>query len=135
MSIMKPSDPAKGLSKRGVRIRVACYFPIASWHRRSESRDHVRKAADLKACVSGHGTMSDMPARYDRPPFLDTIELELKKRHTSAAHKVIHKIGVRVRHHYMESRYTSRAEAERTFRALVEQDETCKSCKIFTVYR
>jgi hypothetical protein len=81
--------------------------------------------------------MSDMPARYDRLqlPFMDRIELELKAKHTSAAHKAIHAIGRRVRQDYMESRYTSRAEAERTFRALVEQDETCKSCKIFTVYR
>ena len=70
---------------------------------------------------------------YQSPPFLDGIELKLKKRHTSAAYKVIHKIGVRVRHHYMESRYTSRAEAERAFRKLVEQDETCKSCKITAI--
>jgi hypothetical protein len=100
-------------------------------------RDHARKAADLKACISARGTMSDMPSRYDRfqLPFLDTIELELKAKHTSAASRVIHAIGRRVRHYYIEGHFTSRAEAERTFRALVEQDETCKSCKIFTVYR
>jgi hypothetical protein len=76
--------------------------------------------------------MSDMPARYDRLqlPFLDTIELELKAKHTSAAYKAIHAIGRQVRQDYRESRYTSRAEAERAFRKLVEQDETCKNASI-----
>jgi hypothetical protein len=75
-----------------------------------------------------------MPA-YDRhrPPFLSGIELKLKAKHTSAAYKVIHAIGLRVRRDYTESRYTSRAEAERAFRELVEQDETCKSCKITAI--
>jgi hypothetical protein len=62
--------------------------------------------------------------------FLDGIERKLKAKHTLGACKVIHAIGSRVRRYYMESRYTSRAEAERAFRKLVEQDETCKSCKI-----
>jgi hypothetical protein len=38
-----------------------------------------------------------------------------KAKHTLAAYKVIHAIGSRVRLDYMESRYTSRAEAERRF--------------------
>jgi hypothetical protein len=76
--------------------------------------------------------MRDMPLHnsYLPSPFLDGIELKLKAKHTSAAYKVIHAIGRRVRQDYLESRYTSRAEAERAFRALVEQDETCKSSKI-----
>ena len=68
-----------------------------------------------------------------RPPFLHGIELKLKAKYTSAAYKVIHAIGRRVRLDYMESRYTSRAEAGRAFRKLVEQDETCKSCKIMAI--
>jgi hypothetical protein len=68
-----------------------------------------------------------------RPPFLDGIELKLKAKHTSAAYKVIHAIGHRVRRDYTESRYMSRAEAARAFRELVEQDETCKSCKITAI--
>jgi hypothetical protein len=67
---------------------------------------------------------------YQLPPFLDGIELKLKAEHMSAAHRVIHTIGTRVRRGYLDSHYTSRAEAERAFRKLVEQDETCKSCKI-----
>jgi hypothetical protein len=67
--------------------------------------------------------------RYRPALFLDGIELELKAKHTSVAHKVIHAIGQRIRGDYMESRYTSRAEAERAFRKLVKEDETCKSCK------
>jgi hypothetical protein len=67
--------------------------------------------------------------RYRPARFLDGIELKLKAKHTPEAHKVIHAIGQRIRRDYMESRYTSRAEAERAFRNLVEQDETCKSCK------
>jgi len=76
--------------------------------------------------------MSDMPLHnsYRSSPFLDGIELKLKAKHTSAAHKVIHAIGQRVRLDYIDSSYTSRAEAERAFRKLVKQDETCKSCKI-----
>jgi len=79
----------------------------------------------------GRGTMSDMPFHNPYPPpFLDGIEQKLKAKHTLVAYKVIHAIGSRVRQDYMESRYTSRAEAERAFRELVEQDETCKSCRI-----
>jgi hypothetical protein len=70
---------------------------------------------------------------YRPARFLDGIELKLKAKHTSAAHKAIHAIGRQVRLDYMESRYTSRAEAERAFRKLVEQDETCKSRKITAV--
>jgi hypothetical protein len=70
---------------------------------------------------------------YRSSPFLDGIELKLKAKHTSAAYKVIHAIGQRVRLDYIDSRYTSRAEAERAFRKLVEQDETCKSCKITAI--
>jgi radical SAM protein with 4Fe4S-binding SPASM domain len=70
---------------------------------------------------------------YRPARFLDGIELKLKEKHTPAAHKVIHAIGSRIRQDYMESRYTSRAEAERAFRKLVEQDETCKSCKITAI--
>jgi hypothetical protein len=66
---------------------------------------------------------------YRPARFLDGIERKLKANHKSPAHKVIHAIGSRVRQDYMESRYTSRAEAERAFRKFVEQDETCKSCK------
>jgi hypothetical protein len=64
------------------------------------------------------------------PPFLQGIESKLKAKHTSTAYKVIHAIGLRVGRDYTESRYSSRAEAERAFRKLVEQDKTCKSCKI-----
>jgi hypothetical protein len=74
-----------------------------------------------------------MPARipFHRPArFLDGIELELKSEHTSSAYQAIHTIRVTVQRYYMEGRYMSRAEAERSFRKLVEQDETCKSCKI-----
>jgi hypothetical protein len=67
--------------------------------------------------------------RYRPARFLDGIELKLKGKHTSAAHKVIHAIGQRVRQDYMESRYTSRAEAERAFRKLVEQDLASDSAK------
>jgi hypothetical protein len=79
--------------------------------------------------------MSDMTAHnpYRPRPFLDGIELKLKAKHTSAAYKAIHAIGLRVRRHYTESRYTSRAEAERAFRELVERDETCKSYKITAI--
>jgi hypothetical protein len=70
---------------------------------------------------------------YRPARFLDRIEHTLKAKHTLAAYKVIHAIGSRVRRDYMESRYTSRAEAERAFRKLVEQDETCKSCKITAI--
>ena len=66
---------------------------------------------------------------YRPARFLDGIELKLKAKHTSAAYQAIHTIGSRVRQDYMESRYTSRAEAERAFGKLVEEDETCKSCK------
>lgn len=66
-------------------------------------------------------------------PFLDGIERKLKAKHTLAAYKAIHAIGSRVRRDYVESRYTSRAEAERAFRELVERDETCKSCKITAI--
>ena len=71
-----------------------------------------------------------VPNPYRPARFLDGIERKLKAKHASAAHRVIHAIGSRVRRDYLESRYTSRAEAERAFRYLVEQDETCKSCKI-----
>ena len=75
-----------------------------------------------------------MPAHHpDRLPFLDGIERKLKAKHTLAAYKAIHAIGQRVRRDYLESRYTSRAEAGRAFRELVEQDEICKSCKLTTI--
>jgi hypothetical protein len=71
--------------------------------------------------------------RYRPARFVDGIERKLKAKHTLAAYKVIHAIGSRVRRNYMEGRYTSRAEAERAFRKLVEQDETCKSFKITAI--
>ena len=81
------------------------------------------------------GTMGDMPLHHSyRPaPFLDGIERKLKAKHTLAAYGAIHAIGQRVRRDYLESRYTSRAEAERAFRELVEQDKTCKSSKITAI--
>jgi hypothetical protein len=75
-----------------------------------------------------------MPAYNSyRPPFLHRIELKLKAKHKSAAYKVIHAIGLRVGRDYTEGRYTSRAEAERAFRELVKQNETCKSCMLDTL--
>jgi hypothetical protein len=70
---------------------------------------------------------------YRPARFLDGIELKLKAKHALAAYKVIHTIGRRVRRDYIDGRYTSRAEADRAFRKLVEQDGTCKSCKITAI--
>ncbi len=70
---------------------------------------------------------------YRPAQFLDGIERKLKAKHTSAAVQAIHTIGRRVRRDYIDGRYTSRAEADRAFRKLVEQDETCKSSKITAI--
>ena len=107
-------------------VSCGCLVPGLVFASKYQRRDIASKGVHF-----GRGTMSDMPVHnpYRPHPFLEGIELKLKAKHTSAAYKAIHAIGRRVRRDYMESRYTSRAEAERAFRDLVEQDQTCKSCK------
>jgi hypothetical protein len=62
--------------------------------------------------------------------FLDDLERKLKLNHSPEGWKVIKSIGSRVRDDYINSRYTSRAEAEKAFASLVEQSEACKATKV-----
>jgi hypothetical protein len=62
--------------------------------------------------------------------FLDDLERKLKLNHSPEGWKVIKSIGSRVRDDYINSRYTSRAEAEKAFANLVEQSEACKATKV-----
>jgi hypothetical protein len=61
--------------------------------------------------------------------FLDDLERKLKLHYSPEGWKVIKSIGTRVRDDYINSRYTSRAEAERAFKVLVEQNEICKASR------